>query len=90
MLSNTVLGFEATYGYRPEDITVLKDDPAFAIHLQRTRENIVSTLFFLLPFLPFPSPMYVRPTLDFGRSLSAQIEGPRCECGSRGSFHVPL
>ncbi|KAH9979131.1 caspase domain-containing protein [Russula compacta] len=31
----------ATYGYRPEDITVLKDDPAFADHLQPTRENIL-------------------------------------------------
>ena len=53
MLLNTVLGFEATYGYRPEDITVLKDDPAFAIHLQPTRENIVSALFFF--FFIFPS-----------------------------------
>ena len=33
---------EAAYGYRPEDITVLKDDPAIPIHLQPTRENIVS------------------------------------------------
>ncbi|KAF8492193.1 caspase domain-containing protein [Russula emetica] len=32
------------YGYRPEDITVLKDDPAFAIHLQPTRENILREL----------------------------------------------
>jgi hypothetical protein len=41
-----------TYGYRPEDITVLKDDPALAIHLQPTRENIVSAFFFLV--LPWP------------------------------------
>jgi hypothetical protein len=33
-----------TYGYRPEDITVLKDDPALAIHLQPTRENILREL----------------------------------------------
>ena len=38
---------EVTYGYRPEDITVLKDDPDFPIHLQPTRENIVS------PFILF-------------------------------------
>ena len=54
MLSNTVLGFEATYGHRPKDITVLKDDPAFAIHLQPTRENIVSTLFFSSSLLVLP------------------------------------
>lgn len=36
---------EAAYGYRPEDITVLKDDPAFSIHLQPTRENIVSAFY---------------------------------------------
>ncbi|KAH9991895.1 caspase domain-containing protein [Russula vinacea] len=34
----------ASYGYRPEDITVLKDDPAFADHLQPTRENILREL----------------------------------------------
>jgi hypothetical protein len=28
---------------------VLKDDPAFADHLQPTRENIVSTIFSLSP-----------------------------------------
>lgn len=33
-----------TYGYRPEDITVLKDDPTFPIHLQPTRENILREL----------------------------------------------
>jgi hypothetical protein len=49
-----------TYGYRSEDIVVLKDDPAFAIHLQPTRENIVSAFFF--PFLPWPD-LYVA---DFG------------------------
>jgi len=40
----------ATYGYRPEDITLLKDDPAFDHHLQPTRENIVSPppLFFFV------------------------------------------
>jgi len=32
----------AKYGYRPEDIIILKDDPAFDHHLQPTRENIVS------------------------------------------------
>jgi hypothetical protein len=50
LVSNTLLDFEVSYGYRPEDITVLKDDPAFADHLQPTRENIVST------FSP-PSPL---------------------------------
>ncbi len=40
--------FEAAYGYQPEDITVLKDDPAFADRLQPTRENIVSALLFFL------------------------------------------
>ncbi|KAI9511063.1 caspase domain-containing protein [Russula earlei] len=34
----------ATYGYRPEDITVLKDDPAFSDHLQPTRENVLREL----------------------------------------------
>ena len=45
---------EATYGYRLEDITVLKDDPALAIHLQPTRENIVSVFSPLLLILPWP------------------------------------
>lgn len=40
----------ATYGYRPEDILMLKDDPAFDPHLQPTRENIVSSLFFFVVF----------------------------------------
>lgn len=31
-----------TYGYRAEDVVVLKDDPALPGHLQPTRENIVS------------------------------------------------
>jgi hypothetical protein len=35
---------KAAYGYRPEDITVLKDDPMFDDHLQPTRENLVSFL----------------------------------------------
>ncbi|KAI0290174.1 caspase domain-containing protein [Russula brevipes] len=34
----------AAYGYRPEDITVIKDDPAFPNHLQPTRENILREL----------------------------------------------
>lgn len=33
-----------TYGYRPEDIILLKDDPAFGHHLQPTRENILREL----------------------------------------------
>jgi hypothetical protein len=41
--------FEVLYGYRSEDITVLKDDPGFADHLQPTRENIVSTFFSFSP-----------------------------------------
>jgi hypothetical protein len=41
---------EAAYGYRPEDITVLKDDPAFPIHLQPTRENIVSAFSIVFPW----------------------------------------
>jgi hypothetical protein len=36
-----------TYGYRAEDVVVLKDDPALPAHLQPTRENIVS-------FVPIP------------------------------------
>jgi hypothetical protein len=30
-----------TYGYRPEDVCVLKDDPDFPEHSQPTRDNIV-------------------------------------------------
>ena len=33
-----------TYGYRAEDVVVLKDDVALPGHLQPTRENIVSFL----------------------------------------------
>ena len=32
----------AMYGYQPEDIIILKDDPTLDHHLQPTRENIVS------------------------------------------------
>jgi hypothetical protein len=65
---------------------VLKDDPALAIRLQPTRENIVSAVFFLF----FPGPIRMGLTLDFGRALAARIEEPRCECGSQGPFHVSL
>ncbi|KAH9959978.1 caspase domain-containing protein [Russula dissimulans] len=34
----------ATYGYHPEDIAVVKDDPALPDHLQPTRENILREL----------------------------------------------
>ncbi|KAF8258284.1 caspase domain-containing protein [Lactarius quietus] len=33
-----------TYGYRPEDVVILKDDPALPAHLQPTRENILREL----------------------------------------------
>ena len=45
---------KATYGYRPEDIIVLKDDRAFAVHLRPTRKNIVSALFFYCFFFLWP------------------------------------
>ena len=53
-------------GYWPEDITVLKDDPALADHLQPTcdSENIVSTFF-------FPSPL----------DGYAHVPGTQSECG---------
>lgn len=34
----------AMYGYRPEDVIMLKDDPAFDHHLQPTRENLLREL----------------------------------------------
>jgi hypothetical protein len=34
----------ATYGYRAEDIVMVKDDPGFPDHLQPTRENILREL----------------------------------------------
>jgi len=46
---------KAAYGYRPEDITLLKDDPVFDDHLQPTRENLVSFLSLVsavMSFLP--------------------------------------
>ena len=33
-----------TYGYAPQDIVVLKDDPSLPEHLQPTRVNMVSLL----------------------------------------------
>jgi hypothetical protein len=38
---------QGKYGYRPEDITILKDDSKSPNHLQPTRDNIVSSLFVL-------------------------------------------
>jgi len=77
---------EVTYGYRPGDITV----PAFAIHLQPMRENIGSA-FKKKKILFFPGPICMGLTLDFEVGFSCvNYEGPCCECGSQGPFHVPL
>ncbi len=78
--------FEATYGYRPEDIVMLKDDPALPDHFQPTRENIVSNIYILF----FLDPICMGLTLDFGRTLASGIEESRCECGSWGPFQVSL
>ena len=89
MLLNTLLGFEATYGYRPEDTTVLKDDPAFASLPTNARKHRQCPIFLLLlSFFSFPGLIYVRLTLHFRRAIAARIEEPLCECGSQGPFHV--
>jgi hypothetical protein len=72
---------------------MLKDDPAFADHLQPTRDNIVSaSLLSPLDGCAHLScdPIWMGLTSDFGWVLAARIEKPRCERGCRGPFHVSL
>jgi len=38
---STVITLAGTYGYRPEDITILKDHPDFLDDAQPTRANMV-------------------------------------------------
>ena len=73
----------AMYGYRPEDIIILKDDPAFDHHLQPTRENVVSFPLALSPprcWVP-SNPIWL---------LAARTAELSCGCGCWGQIHVSL